>query len=74
MTRTIVSRPVKSVTCYVRYISFSPGDEAGTYDKGIVKGSKDMSNTENELAGTDLGTESDVLLNLDFACFLAEKE
>jgi hypothetical protein len=41
-----------------------------SYHKGIVERGKDTGNTEDELSGTDLGTERNVFLNLNLACFL----
>ena len=40
------------------------------YNKGIVKGGKDVSHTKDQLAGTDLGTKGYILLNFGFAYFL----
>jgi hypothetical protein len=40
--------------------------EIGDVNKGIVEGGKDVSNTENELTFTDLGTEGN-LLNRSFS-------
>lgn len=43
------------------------------YHKGIIERGKDTGNTEDELSGTDLGTERNVFLNLNLACFLSKK-
>jgi len=38
-----------------------------SYDKSIIERSEDASNTKDEFAGTDLGTQRNDFLDLDFA-------
>lgn len=46
--------------------------QIGYVHKGVVEGGKDAGDAEDELTGTDLGTERDNLLNLDLAGLLPD--
>ena len=64
----MVSRPVKSVTCYKKISIDTPATTP--YHKGIVSRSENVSNSKDKFIVTNLGSKSGVFFDFSLANFL----